>query len=521
VGSYGITLSDSLGTGAAGSNYTVTYGPNATLTVSKANLTISTSDATRLYGQTDPTFQVSYNGLVAGDTSSVVSGLVINSGTNTATPIGTYGIGDGNPVAANYHIIYSGGDLTIDPAPLTITPNNASKVYGTTGSYAASYVGLVAGDTSSVVTGLAYTSAGTTTTAGVGSYSVAANSATASNYAITYGPNATLTVTPASLTVTANNASRLYDTTDPTFSASYAGLVAGDTSSVVSGLALGTTATLTSPIGSYTITGGNPVAANYTVTYVPGTFSIVAGYLTITANDATRLYGGTNPTFTASYTGLVGNDTVTGLEFSTTAVSTSGVGTYVITPYGATSTNYTISYVTGTLSVTPAPLIVTANNASRTTTQPDPVFTATFTGLVNNDLPNVVGGLTFLATDPANAGAGTYQIIPGNGYAANYTLYYQPGVLTVVNAPSPSNGTGQTNSYISSVVTASISSFSVPVGAGNTSSSLQTLVNLLGTEGTLSSPEGVGDNTECIKGNKTDEDKKGKECTSTLTIRGF
>ena len=41
-------------------------------------------------------------------------------------------------------------------------------------------------------------------------------------------------------------------------------------------------------------------------------------------------------------------------DVSTTATASSPVGTYTITASGAADANYTISYVAGTLSVTPA-----------------------------------------------------------------------------------------------------------------------------------------------------------------------
>ena len=47
--------------------------------------------------------------------------------------------------------------------------------------------------------------------------------------------------------------------------------------------------------------------------------------------------------------------------------------------------NYTFSAVEGTLSVTPASLVINANNASRSYGQANPVFTYTATGLKNGD----------------------------------------------------------------------------------------------------------------------------------------
>ena len=70
-----------------------------------------------------------------------------------------------------------------------------------------------------------------------------------------------------------------------------------------------------------------------------------------------------------SYTGFVNGDTAASLttppSVSTTATTTSLVGTYPITASGAVSSNYTISYVAGTLTVTPAgPPSLTIANAS-------------------------------------------------------------------------------------------------------------------------------------------------------------
>ena len=56
-------------------------------------------------------------------------------------------------------------------------------------------------------------------------------------------------------------------------------------------------------------------------------------------------------------------------ETSTGAPASATVGTYPIVPSAATGTglgNYTITYVNGTLTVNPARLTITANNASKT-----------------------------------------------------------------------------------------------------------------------------------------------------------
>src|SRR5205823_12076552 len=101
-----------------------------------------------------------------------------------------------------------------------------------------------------------------------------------------------------------------------------------------------------------------------------GTLTVTQAALTITAYDKTRAYGAANPALTVKYTGFVNGDTAASLTtpptVSTTATAASAVGAYPITASGAAANaNYTITYVNGTLTVTPATLTITANNASR------------------------------------------------------------------------------------------------------------------------------------------------------------
>ena len=90
------------------------------------------------------------------------------------------------------------------------------------------------------------------------------------------------------------------------------------------------------------------------------TVSIPSGppVLTITAQDTNKIYGAPLPAFTASYSGFVNGDTTNNLSsqatLSTTANASSPVGTYPITASGASSPNYSIVYVEGTLAILPA-----------------------------------------------------------------------------------------------------------------------------------------------------------------------
>jgi alpha-tubulin suppressor-like RCC1 family protein len=170
-----------------------------------------------------------------------------------------------------------------------------------------------------------------------------------------------INVTPAVLTITANSSSRVYGAANPAFTAWYGGFVNGDSAASLSGaLVCATTGTSTSPVGSYPITCSGLSSTNYTISFVPGTLSITSDQLTISANNQSRQYGGANPPFNSvTYSGFVNGDgpaSLSGvLSCSTTATASSPAGTYPISCFGLNSTNYTITYVPGQLTITPPP----------------------------------------------------------------------------------------------------------------------------------------------------------------------
>ena len=93
--------------------------------------------------------------------------------------------------------------------------------------------------------------------------------------------------------------------------------------------------------------------------------------------------------------------------------------------------DYNSATNTVTLLVQPAPLSVTANNASRNFGQNNPAFTGTLTGVTNGD--NITA--TYASSAATNSPPGTYLIIPTlvdpNQRATNYTVTLNNGTLTV------------------------------------------------------------------------------------------
>ncbi len=275
---YRVTLTNGAGTGAAA---------QATATLSAQRLTITANNLSMVYGSALPTLTVSYSGFVGGDTSaSLTTQPSLTTTATAASPVGSYPITVSGAVDANYDIIYVAGTLTVTQAPLTITPNNQSKVYGSAlPTLTASYSGFVGGDTSASLGTQPSLTTTATAASPAGTYPIIAGGAVDPNYSITYEAAATLTVTQAPLTITANNLSKVYGSALPTLTASYSGFVGGDTSASLSTQpSLTTTATAVSPVGTYPIAASGAADPNYNISYVAGTLSVTQATPTVTVN---------------------------------------------------------------------------------------------------------------------------------------------------------------------------------------------------------------------------------------------
>ena len=385
--------------GAVDSDYSISY-VSGTFTVTPAPLTITAVNKTKAYGAALPTLTVTYTGLVNGDTPATFSNPGNSPPTISTVPAtshaGSYAITASAASNADYTISYVAGTLTITPVALSITANNQTNVYGAAlPTLTASYTGFVNGDTSASLTTppvLATTATAASHVSG-NPYAITASGAVDTDYTISY-VSGTLTVTAAPLTITAFNAAKAYGAAVPTLAVSYSGFVNGDTSaSLTSQPVLYTTATAHSPVSSspYPITASGAADSDYAISYVAGILTVLPAALTITASNQTKVYGAALPTLTATYSGFVNGDTSGSLTtqptLTTTATSSSHVSgnPYTITASGAVNSNYSISYVSGTLTVTPAALTITANNQNKVYGAALPTLTASYSGFVNGD----------------------------------------------------------------------------------------------------------------------------------------
>lgn len=490
VGNGKTVIASGLGLGGANAgNYTLaSTSATNTANISDATLTVTANNTNRVYGAANPVFTASYSGFVNGENSSVLSGAP--SVTSTATTGSTVAGGpyaitvtQGTLSATNYTFNFVNGSLSITAATLTVTANNTNRIYGAANpTLTVSYSGFVNGDGVSVLSGAPSPATAATPSSSVAGspypITVTQGTLSAANYTFNFA-NGSLTVTPATVTVTANNTNQVYGAANPVFTVSYSGFVNGENTSVLSGApSVTTTATTGSSVAgspyTITVTQGTLSATNYTFNFVNGALSVTAATLTVTANDTNQIYGATNPVFTVSYSGFVNGDTasvLSGAPLVTTSATTNSPvpgSPYLITVTQGTlsATNYSFAFVNGNLTVTPATLTVTANSISRPYGATNPVLDVTYSGFVNEEDTNVLSGTPEVTTTAAPGSP-----VPGSPYpitvsqgtlsATNYNFNFVNGNLTVTSVilTVTANDTNRTYGAANPAFTISYSGF--------------------------------------------------------------
>jgi filamentous hemagglutinin family protein len=468
--------------GGSATNYNLSF-VNGTLTIDKVNATVTANSGTTVYnGQAQSVSGFTASGLVNGETVAVLTGVSTsggsgtNAGTYTHTPSGS---------ATNYNLNFVNGTLTIDKAPLTVTANNDAKFLtqaDATGYAGVSYSGLVNGETGAALGGtlaISRSNAGTNTP---GTYAgvLIPSGLTSGNYSISYA-NGSYTIVPADqLLVRVTDASTTYG--DPVgnysiASAQYyngtsvvnlAGITANGSNNFTISDGVGGSATFTlaaanaATSGSGSLRAGSySLATSGTVTENSANFSNIinvtgshtVGKKALTANAASgvsKVYDGTTAMagLTVSLSSVVSGDTVsvsgnggayhqanagTGLGYTLTGLTLSGTdaGNYVLSGGGSLTGN------NGT--ITRAPLIVTANAASKT--YDGLAYSGgngvSYSGFVNGETSAVLGGtLAYGGTSQGAINAGSYVITPSGLTSGNYTISYNDGTLTI-NPASP------------------------------------------------------------------------------------
>lgn len=257
--------------GAGTTTITATTGNtvvSTVLIVNKAPLTITANNQYGIQGLALPKFTAKYAGFVNSDTTTNLTSLPTLSTTATSSsPAGYYPITASGAASDNYTFTYVAGTLTIIPQSLFTAPFPA-KTYGDPDFY----------EFGVATNGTTYTSSNTNVATIANNGNIHLTGAGTTTIKVTMDSvslSKTLTVNKAPLTITANNESKAAGTANPVLGVTYNGFVNSDnaTSLTVQPTAV-TTAVFSSPAGTYPITVGGAVAANYNITYLPGVLTV-------------------------------------------------------------------------------------------------------------------------------------------------------------------------------------------------------------------------------------------------------
>ena len=328
-----------------------------TLKVTPRTVTLKSETASKTYDGdplTRPNVTIEGDGFVAGEVTDIkATGSVTNVSDSPVTNTIVYTTTD-KFVEGNY-------DITKDEGELTITKSDKLTVSAT--GYDGKYDGQTHNGNVTATEGatLSYsTDNGETWTAteptikNVGEINVIVKASMA-NYSDATAKY-TLKVTPRTVTLTSETASKTYDgtaLTKPEVTVTGDGFVDGEVTDIK---ATGSVTNVSEGEVTNAITfvpGDAFNAGNYKIEKAEGKLSITPLAVTVTAKDYTKYVGEKDPAFEATVTGTINNDTV---SYTISREAGDTAGTYPITPAGAEAQgNYTVTYKTGTLTIKERP----------------------------------------------------------------------------------------------------------------------------------------------------------------------
>ena len=330
-----------------------------------------------------------------------------------------------------------------------------------------------------------------------GTYTVTATYSGDSNYTGIAGSDDTAYVGPAPLVITASDASMTYGASAPAITATYNGFENGDDpTSLTIQPSCSTAATSSSPVGNYTSSCSGAYDPNYTISYVQGSVAVGPAPLTVTASNGQMTYGGGAPAISPSFSGFKNGDDTSSLTTqptcSTSASSSSQVGSYSSSCAGAYDPNYDISYKDGSVSVGKAPLKITASGGSMTYGgSPPTIGVATYAGFVNGDGPSSLSTKPTCSTDATSSSSVSGSPYPSScsgTSATDYSITYADGSVTVNPAPLKITASDGTMTYGGSPPAITVSSYTGFVNGDDAASlSVQATCS---TNATATSPVG-------------------------------
>lgn len=404
-------------------NYELGTVDEGTLTINPAEVTVSVGAYTKVYGEEDPTIKPTITGLYGEDELTISYDREVNENVGTYDITATVTANDNYTVTSN-----TAGSLEITQAPLTITVDEKTIVYGEDlPNYTGDVDGLVNGDTETSL-GITYSSTATATSP-VDTYPITATIANDDNYEVTNTPS-TLTITDATITVTSADYSEVYNDAPYTFTVTADVTDATIEYSTDNGATYSTTAPVFNGVTETTTVLWQVSKDNYTTETGSNTVTITAASLgDVTVEGTTgATYTGSdilsaNPTLSAgqSITYTYGDDT------TDTAPEFTDADTYTVS-YTISKANY--ADVTGsyTFTIAPADVTITAVDASKTYGDAEP---ESFTYEVTDGTVITGDDLGVTVSRATGEDAGTYAITISEATNGNYAVTPVAGTFTI------------------------------------------------------------------------------------------
>jgi hypothetical protein len=454
-------------------NVTITsVSPVATITTLPTTVTVNFNYSTSTTGTT--TGQLDITGTAISATKSLTPGVDLSDSISVnvpaGTPNGTYNakvtVSNLTGTGANQKNDSATGAVVINvptcvvPA-ITMQPTAQSVNYGNDASFSAAASGTPAPTVQwQVNTGAGFTnlSGQTSPTLNLTKPAVTASgnlyravfTNTCGGTQTATSNSATLTVTPATLTYTADPKSREYGAADPAFTGTVTGFVPTETQATATAgtLVFTTTANTTSSVGSYPINGSGLTANNGNYVFVQAGANATA--LTVTAKAATwttdpvsKTYGNADPTplTTGTGTGFLASDGVTATYSRASGESVLGGPYHITATLSATGalSNYTITNSGADFTINARSITVTPEAGQhKTYGDSDPALSFTVGG----------GGLAFSDTI-ASVFTGNLGRAPGENVGdygitqetlaanSNYTITSFTAGITFHISPAP------------------------------------------------------------------------------------
>ena len=400
VGNYEIKA-----TGLQSEDYDISF-VNGELTVAPKLVHVSVNNASIIYGDDATNNGISYSeeDFVYSETSAIVNDEALkfaytyDKASSSTRGAGNYVISASGLTSANYVFEYNNGTLAVNPKTVHVTIKNASIIYGekeTNDGITYSEEDFVYDETSAIVNGEALEFAYTydrseASTRHIGDYTISASGLECANYIFEYA-NGTLTVNPKTIHISANDSTILYgeEESDGGITYTESDFVYGETKEDINEEALvydytyNRSEAATRSVGEYVISASGLACEgdyqNYVFDYsATGTLVVTPKPFVITIDNKTITYGDAKPEFTyqldefayiedTEATAFNGSQVLDSIyendkDSENRHVIENGYAITATTPY--TSSNYDVSYVDATLTVSPKTVRVTVLDAS-------------------------------------------------------------------------------------------------------------------------------------------------------------